>query len=83
MGLDFIEIVQKAEKRFSIEIPDAEAEKIVTVGDLHNIVWYLLPAGHKREEMEVVINTIIADQSGLDPEDITADKKIVDDQGID
>jgi len=36
-----------------------------------------------RAEMESVINHIIADHAGLEPEEITADKKIGDDLGID
>jgi acyl carrier protein len=39
MGLDSVELIVRVEKTFQISIPDKEAEKIVTVGDLYNIVW--------------------------------------------
>src|SRR2546423_12908227 len=39
MGLDSIEILMKVEKTFGINIPDKEAEKIITVSDFHNSVW--------------------------------------------
>lgn len=39
--------------------------------------------GANRAEMESVINHIIINQVGLDPEEVTADKKIGDDLGID
>lgn len=39
MGLDSIELIIEIEKAFDISIPDHEAEKLRTVGDLHNSVW--------------------------------------------
>ncbi len=39
MGLDGVELIMKVEKTFGINIPDQEAEKIITVGDLHDAVW--------------------------------------------
>jgi acyl carrier protein len=46
MGLDSIELVMEIEKAFEISIPDHEAEKIRTVGDLHNTVWNHLTERH-------------------------------------
>ncbi len=42
MGLDSVEMVIEVEDRFGIRIPDAEAEKIVTVGDLYQVVLSLI-----------------------------------------
>lgn len=39
--------------------------------------------GANRQEMESVINQIIADMAGLDLEEVTSEKKIADDLGID
>jgi acyl carrier protein len=39
MGMDSIEILMKVEDTFGIKIPDAKAEKIITVSDFHNSVW--------------------------------------------
>ena len=33
-SLDIVELVMAIEEEFSIEIPDADAEKVVTVGDV-------------------------------------------------
>ena len=46
MGLDSIELVMEVEKTFNITIPDQEAEKIRTVGDLHTVVWNHLAERH-------------------------------------
>lgn len=39
--------------------------------------------GTNRQEMEIVINHIIADMGGIDLEEVTSEKKIADDLGID
>jgi len=46
MGLDGVELIMEIEKAFEISIPDPEAEKIRTVGDLHNSVWNHLKDQH-------------------------------------
>ena len=38
MGLDTVELVMSVENWFEIAIPDAVAEKLFTVGDLHAFV---------------------------------------------
>jgi acyl carrier protein len=49
MGLDSVEIIMKVEKTFGINIPDREAEKIITVGDFHNSVWQHLEGKHSEK----------------------------------
>jgi hypothetical protein len=44
MGLDAVELVIEVEKTFDISILDADAEKIVTVGQLYDCVLSKLPA---------------------------------------
>ena len=42
MGLDAVELVLWAEKRFGIDIPDADAETLVTVGALAAFIHHQL-----------------------------------------
>jgi acyl carrier protein len=42
MGLDGVEIIMATEERFGITIPDEDAEKMRTVGDLHHYVLHKL-----------------------------------------
>lgn len=46
MGLDGVELVMEIEKAFEINIPDQEAEKIITVGDMYNCVWNHIQKWH-------------------------------------
>ena len=39
MGLDSVELIMEFEKAFEIRIPDQEAEKLRTVGEVHNYIW--------------------------------------------
>lgn len=39
MGLDSVELVMEFEKKFGIEIPDADAEKLTTVGSVHEYIY--------------------------------------------
>lgn len=41
-SLDMVEIAMQAEEEFNLTLPDDEAEKIVTVGDLYEAVGALL-----------------------------------------
>lgn len=37
-SLDIVELIMQIEEEFEMEIPDADAEKIVTVGDVVNYI---------------------------------------------
>ncbi len=41
MGLDAVELIMECERAFGISIPDEDASKIVTVGDLYGIILKL------------------------------------------
>ena len=39
MGLDSVELIMEFEKTFGIEIPDADAEKLTTVGSVYDYIY--------------------------------------------
>jgi acyl carrier protein len=47
MGLDVIEMIMEVEETFDITIPDEEAERIRTVGDLFHVVLGRIPLDEK------------------------------------
>lgn len=49
MGLDSVELVMEFEKAFDMRIPDQEAEKLRTVGDVHNYIWNRLENWHSNK----------------------------------
>ena len=92
MGLDTVELIVAIEKKFKIDIPNPEGAQIVTVGDIHEVVWKHLPekpAGSKNEkiltrgETAQIINELIADFAGFELHEITPDKSITSDLGLD
>lgn len=38
MGLDSLELILAIEKKFDLEIPDADAREMITVGDMYDFV---------------------------------------------
>lgn len=88
MGLDSVDLIIRVEKTFDISIPDRLAEKILTVGDMHDAVWTLLleKDPHQpivRENFETYLNEIIADQIGVDVEELGKEKSFTNDLGVD
>ena len=80
-----MELIWRIEKEFGIRIPDAEAEKMLTVGQMHEFVWSRIEhtGEMNKEEMNQHINKVISDQVGVDLEEVTPEKRFVKDLGID
>jgi len=88
MGLDTVDLLVTIEKRFLIDIPNREASGIYTVGDIHRIAWNHLQARNDTsfgdlQQVSETINTIIADFAGVDIEEVTPEKSITGDLGLD
>jgi acyl carrier protein len=85
MGLDSVELIMEIEKAFEISIQDEEAQKIITVGDIYNCTWSYINKRKEanKKEMETIINQIIHDKIGVELKEISPEKKIIDDFGID
>ena len=89
MGLDSVELVMAFEEEFEVEIPDDEAERIVTVGDARDCIVGKLRA--RAEDLDAVdpeevwarIKAIVVDHIGVRPEKVTPDAAFIDDLGVD
>ena len=70
MGLDGVELVMDVEDRFGTSFPDAEVERMQTVGDLHNFVMARIRSQHSvacpAAAMFYPIRKILVDEFGLD-----------------
>ena len=86
MGLDLVNLIMSIEEEFDIEIPDAIAEKIVTVGDVVDIVVAeLTQLGRLADPIDVFLRvrqqTHEASEVALDR--ITRETRFVQDLGLD
>ena len=86
MGLDAVELVLAVEKVFDIEIPDEEAGKIVTVGELHEYVFAELTRldrpNRNRDIIYDLLRNVICFQLGVKLERVVPNARFVQDLGI-
>jgi acyl carrier protein len=85
MGLDTVEIVMAVEEAFEVEIPDAAAAQIFTVGELHA---FLVAELAHRGRLDVdpasayeMLRDIICRQLGVEPAAVVPDARFVKDLG--
>lgn len=82
MGLDTVELAMAVEEEFGLEIPDATAEKMLTVGDMHAfLVSELRRFGRDSDEHEVFerMRSITVRQLGVRPEEVIPGARFVKD----
>jgi acyl carrier protein len=82
MGLDTVELVMAVEKEFELEIPDAAAEKMLTVGDLHAfLVSEIKRLGRIADDAAVFerMRAIIVRQLGVEPSEVVQGARFVKD----
>ncbi len=82
MGLDSVELLVTLERKFDIIIGDNEAEKLTTVFSLYDIVKKK-KNDYIPHEIEQTINQILVDLVGVKMKDISPDKSLTSDLGID
>ncbi len=85
MGLEAVEIVLAVEEFFAIQVDDEESAKLVTCGMLCDyIIAKLRARGDRRTEVEVwpQLQTIIVEQLGVKPEEVTREARFVEDLGV-
>jgi acyl carrier protein len=86
MGLDTVELIMAVEQRFGIEIANAEAERLTTVGAIHQLVIAKLRTRGdpiNEDELYSQLRDVICDQLRMKPEAATPSASIVDDLGAD
>ena len=87
MGLDTVEIVMAVEEEFSLEIPDAAAEKMFTVGDMHSfLVLELRRRGRTDVDGDRIfqrLREIICRQLGVEADRVVPEARFVKDLGAD
>ena len=87
MGLDTVELVMAVEEEFDLQIPDAVAAKMFTVGDLHTFLASELKRLGRNDWDEIRIferlREITSRQLGVKPEAVVPEARFVDDLGAD
>jgi acyl carrier protein len=87
MGLDSVEIILKVESHFQISIPDRDAEKLETVGLLHEYVFAELHRQGRKDigysQVYSDIRDILVKQLRLDPRHVQPEANFVKDLRID
>jgi acyl carrier protein len=92
MGLDTVELVMAAERQFQIEVPNAEAERWRTVGDMHAGINALLAERFVREGRALTVDPditwallrdLVVAELGVKPEQVRPDAEFVRDLGAD
>lgn len=84
MGMDTVELIMKIENHFRIAIPNREAEKIVTVQDIYDVVLRHVPEGSvDLATISATVNQIIAYHAGLELHEIEPGKSVTNDLGLD
>lgn len=86
MGLDTVELVMAFEEEFALEIPDAAAENMVTVGEAVDwIVGELKRLGRpvSPEDVFARVRKRTVEQSNVDPSRVRRETRFIDDLGLD
>jgi len=86
MGLDTVELVLAVEKEFGIDIPDSDAGRIFTVGELHTfVISELGRIGRPLESGDVYeqLRALISHHLGVRPEAVVPEARFVKDLGAD
>lgn len=79
MGLDLVEFAMAIESDFDVRIPDEEAAKLLTLGDVH--VWLLAHFGRGTNDPSAAWRRILElaeDQFGVAASSMTAQTRLLD-----
>jgi len=86
MGLDSVELLLSVEDTFQVKILDRDAEKLLTVGDLHEwVVSELIRLERPNMNRDIVfdvLRNLICFQLGIKPEKVVSGASFIDDLGL-
>ena len=85
MELEAVELIMAVEDEFMIEIPDAVAENILSVGQLSSVVQREITRAHREQEEQAVfdrIADIAAHFGGQDRGAVGPDTRLIEDLGL-
>jgi acyl carrier protein len=86
MGLDSVELILDVERAFGIETSDPELRKIETVGEFYELIVSKLEVNNREVDRQQVwegLKSCIIKISGVPPDKIIPEARIVKDLGID
>jgi acyl carrier protein len=86
MGLDTVELVMEFEDEFALEIPDASAERMFTVGDAVDWIFAELERHGRlsdRTDIESRVIGLTAKKAGVPREKVALSMSFVGDLGLD
>lgn len=80
MGLDTVELVMAVEEEFDIEISDADAARLISVGDMQEYVMQTLQSrGTSTDEHAIWerLRTLIVEQLGVRPDEVKREAEFI------
>ena len=86
MGLDSVELIMAIEDEFGVTIPTENAPQLAILGDMHAfIICKLQQQGRNPDESEVWerLQTVVVQQLGVRPEEVTSEANLFTDLGAD
>jgi acyl carrier protein len=92
VGLDTVELVMAAERQFQIDIPNEEAGRWRTVGDMHAGIMALLAERFAKEGRALTVDPditwallrdLVVEELGVKPEQVRPEAEFVRDLGAD
>lgn len=84
MGLDSVELLMAVEEEFGIDIPNAEAEGIITAEDLLQVILrHSFPRlGVNEDEVWERLRRVIIDDTATEPAKVVRSARIIQDFGL-
>ena len=83
MGLDIVEMVMEVERTFGFEIPNVDAGRLRTVGDLHAYIRDHVPGAPDDPDLWERLVNVIERESGVRRDRIRPESSFVEDLRMD